>query len=141
MSETRPNDYSSWAVGWAGFAGVMLIILGVLDVIQGLTALFNDTFYVATRTGEGEGWIFEFDVTTWGWIHLIGGIILVLAGVGIFSGNVAARVVGVIVASLAALWNFAWLPYYPIWSIILIAVAIAVIWALTAHGRDITYND
>ena len=132
----RPNDYSSWAVGWTGFAGVMLIILGVLDAIQGLTALFNDTFYVV-----GEEWIFEFNVTTWGWIHLIGGIILVLAGVGIFSGNVAARVVGVIVASLAALWNFAWLPYYPIWSIILIAIAIAVIWALTAHGRDITYND
>ncbi len=136
----RPNDYSSWAVGWAGFAGVMLINLGVLDVIQGLTALFNDTCYVATRINE-EGWIFEFDITTWGWIHLIGGIILVLAGVGIFSGNVAARTVGVIVASLAALWNFAWLPYYPIWSIILIAIAIAVIWALTAHGRDITYND
>jgi hypothetical protein len=132
----RPNDYSSWAVGWAGFAGVMLIILGVLDAIQGLTALFNDTFYVV-----GEEWIFEFNVTTWGWIHLIGGIILVLAGVGIFSGNVAARVVGVLVASLAALWNFAWLPYYPIWSIILISIAIAVIWALTAHGRDITMTD
>ena len=137
MSDSvRPNDYSSWAVGWAGFAGVMLIILGVLDAIQGITALVNDTFYVV-----GEEWVFEFNVTTWGWIHLIGGIILVLAGVGIFSGNVAARVVGVIAASLAALWNFAWLPYYPVWSIILIAIAIAVIWALTAHGRDITYND
>ncbi|MDX2378273.1 MAG: hypothetical protein QNM02_00765 [Acidimicrobiia bacterium] len=132
----RSNDYSSWAVGWAGFAGVMLIILGILDAIQGLTALFNDTFYVV-----GEEWLFEFNVTTWGWIHLIGGIILVLAGVGIFSGNVAARTVGVIIASLSALWNFAWLPYYPVWSIILIAIAIAVIWALTAHGRDITYND
>jgi hypothetical protein len=137
-SETRPraNDYSNWAVGWAGFAGVMLIILGILDAIQGLTALFNDTFYVV-----GEEWIFEFNVTTWGWIHLIGGIILVLAGIGIFSGNVAARTVGVFVAAASALWNFAWLPYYPVWSIILIAIAIAVIWALTAHGRDITYTD
>ena len=133
---TNTSSYSSWAVGWAGFAGVMLIILGVFDAIQGLTALFNDTFYVV-----GEEWIFEFNVTTWGWIHLIGGIILVLAGIGIFSGNVAARTVGVIVAGLSALWNFAWLPYYPVWSIILIAIAIAVIWALTAHGRDITATD
>ena len=133
---TNTSNYSSWAVGWAGFAGVMLIILGVFDAIQGLTALFNDTFYVV-----GEEWIFEFNVTTWGWIHLIGGIILVLAGIGIFSANVAARTVGVIVAGLSALWNFAWLPYYPVWSIILIAIAIAVIWALTAHGRDITATD
>ena len=139
---TNTSNYSSWAVGWAGFAGVMLIILGVLDAIQGLTALFNDTFYVATAgVLADEGWIFEFNVTTWGWIHLIGGIILVLAGIGIFSANVAARTVGVIVASLSALWNFAWLPYYPVWSIILIAIAIAVIWALTAHGRDITATD
>jgi hypothetical protein len=133
---TNTSNYSSWAVGWAGFAGVMLIILGVFDAIQGLTALFNDTFYVV-----GEEWIFEFNVTTWGWIHLIGGIILVLAGIGIFSGNVAARTVGVIIAGLAAIVNFAWLPYYPVWSIILIAIAIAVIWALTAHGRDITATD
>ena len=111
----------------------MLVIIGVMDVIQGIVALANDTFYVV-----GEEWIFEFNVTTWGWIHLILGIVLVLSGVGIFSGNIAARVVGVIVAALAMVVNFAWLPYYPIWSIVVIAICIAVIWALTAHGRDIT---
>jgi uncharacterized membrane protein (DUF106 family) len=81
--------------------------------------------------------VFEFDVTAWGWIHLILGVILILAGIGIFSGNVAARTVGVIVAGLAAIANFACLSYYPVWSIIVIAICIAIIWALTAHGRDI----
>jgi len=133
QEQMAPDDYSSWAVGWAGFAGIMLVIIGVMDVIQGIVALANDTFYVV-----GEEWVFEFNVTTWGWIHLILGVVLVLSGVGIFSGNVAARVVGVIVAALAMIVNFAWLPYYPIWSIVVIAICIAVIWALTAHGRDIT---
>ena len=62
-----------------------------------------------------------------------------LAGAGIFSGNVLARTVGVVMAGLGVIWNFAWLPYYPIWSIIAIAIGIAVIWALTVHGRDIVY--
>jgi hypothetical protein len=133
--ETTPGqtDYSSWAVGWAGFAGFMLILIGIMDIIQGLVALIDDEFYVVTQE-----FIFEFDVTTWGWIHLILGAILIASGVGIFSGNVAARTVGVILAGLAAIANFMWLPYYPIWSIIVISISIAVIWALTAHGRDIT---
>ena len=133
--ETAPGEsnYSSWAVGWAGFAGFMMILIGVMDVIQGLVAIVNDEFYVI-----GQEWVFEFDVTAWGWIHLILGVVLIASGIGIFSGNVAARTVGVILAGLAAIINFAWLPYYPIWSIIVIAICIAVIWALTAHGRDIT---
>jgi hypothetical protein len=130
--ETTEPNYSSWAVGWAGFAGVMLIMIGVFDMIQGLVALFNDEFYVVTQE-----WIFEFDITAWGWIQLILGVILIASGIGIFSGNVAARTVGVIIAGLAAIANFAWLPYYPVWSIIVIAICISIIWALTAHGRDI----
>jgi hypothetical protein len=129
--ETTESDYSSWAVGWAGFAGVMLIMIGIFDSIQGLVALFNDQFYIVTQE-----WVFEFDIS-WGWIQLILGVILIASGIGIFSGNVAARTLGVIVAGLAATVNFAWLPYYPVWSIIVIAICIAIIWALTAHGRDI----
>lgn len=129
---SRPPNYSSWAVGWAGFAGVMLIIMGILDILQGLVALIDDEFYVV-----GANWTFDFDTTAWGWIHLIGGIIVLAAGIGIFSGNVLARTVGVLAAGLAIVWNFAGLPYYPVWSIIVIAIGIAVIWALTTHGRDI----
>jgi len=131
-NETTESNYSSWAVGWAGFAGVMLIMIGIFDTIQGLVALFNDEFYVVTQE-----WVFEFDITAWGWIQLILGVILIASGIGIFSGNVAARTVGVVMAGLAAIVNFAWLPYYPVWSIIVIAICIAIIWALTAHGRDI----
>ena len=112
----------------------MLIIIGVMSIIQGLVALIEDKFYVITQE-----WVFEFDVAAWGWIHLIVGVVLIFSGIGIFSGNVAARTVGVIVAGLAAIANFAWIPYYPVWSIIIIAICIAVIWSLTAHGRDIAY--
>ena len=125
------DNFSSWAVGWTGFAGVMLIIVGVFDIIAGLVALVNDEFYVI-----GREWVFEFDVTAWGVIQLIIGAVLLLAGIGLFSSNMAARVVGVIVAALAAIANFAWLPYYPVWAIIVISICIAVIWALTAHGED-----
>lgn len=135
-NKTTPGqtDYSSVAVGWSGFAAIMLIIMGVFDAIQGIVALANNEFFVI-----GTDYVFKFNITTWGWIHLIGGILLVLAGVSIYSGNVVGRTVGVIVAGLAAIYNFAWLPYTPVWSIVMIAVAIAVIWALTAHGRDITH--
>jgi hypothetical protein len=131
----RPAGYSSWAVGWTGFAGIMLILLGVFDIIQGLVALINDEFYIVD-----QDWVVRFDVTTWGWIHLILGVVLILSGIGVFSANVLARTVGVVIAGLAALFNFAWLPYYPEWSLIIIAICVAVIWALTARGEDITYR-
>ena len=133
--ETPPANYSGAAAGWSMFASTMLIIIGVMDIIQGIVALAKDEFYVI-----GREWVFEFDTTAWGWIHLILGAALLLSGIGILSGNVLARTVGVIVAALAMIANFAWLPYYPIWSIIIIAVCIAVIWALTTHGRDVTYG-
>ena len=133
--QQAPANYSSWAVGWTGFAGVMLVVAGVFDIIQGIVAIAEDQFFVIT-----EDWVFQFDVTTWGWIHLILGIVLILSGVGLFSGNVLARTVGVAVAAVTMVANFAWLPYYPIWSIIVIAICIAVIWALTFHGRDVTYG-
>jgi hypothetical protein len=133
MTYATKENYSAWAVGWAGFAGVMLVMIGVFNVIQGLVALFNDEFFVIT-----QDWVFKYDITVWGWIQLILGVLVIAAGVGIFSGNVAARTVGVIIAGIAAILNFAWLPYYPLWSIIVIAICVAVIWALTAHGQDIT---
>ena len=123
---------SSWAVGYEAFAGIILIVIGVFHVVAGLVALFEDEFFVV-----GQEWVFQFDVTTWGWIHLIAGIVVFFSGIGIFYGNVAARTIGVIVAAISAIANFLWLPYYPIWSIVIIALDVAVIWALTIHGRDI----
>jgi len=127
MSESR----SSLAVGLSVFAGTIMIMIGILHAIQGLVALVNDTFYVV-----GEEWVFTFDVTTWGWIHLILGIVVAVAGFFVFTGAVWARAIGVLVAALSVIVNFAWLPYYPVWGII-IALDIFVIWALTVRGRDV----
>ncbi len=126
------DEVSMWAKGWASFAAFMLIMVGVFHAMAGLVALFDDDYYLV-----GQEWVFEFDVTAWGWIHLIGGLIVLASGIGILSGNVLARTVGVIAALLSAIANFAWLPYQPVWASIMIAICVAVIWALTVHGRDL----
>ena len=128
MSEHR----SGFAVGVTVFAATMLMVTGAFQVMQGLVAIFDDTFYVV-----GQEWIFSFDVTTWGWIHTIVGVLVVFAGIFVLGGAVWARTVGVIVACLSAVVNFAWLPYYPVWSVVIIAINVLVIWALTVHGRDV----
>ena len=132
MSQQQ-STYSNAAVGWTVFASIMLIIIGVFQVIAGITALVTDEFFVV-----GEEYIFQFDTTTWGWIHTILGIVVGLAGAALYSGAVWARTVGVIVAVVSMLITFAWLPWYPIWAIIIITIDVFVVWALTVHGRDIT---
>jgi hypothetical protein len=127
------REPSGWAVGWTAFAGIMMVLMGGWWIISGLVAIVNDEFFVAT-----EDFIFKFDATTWGWIHLLLGIAILASGFGLFTANVWARTVGVIIAVLAALAGFAWMPWYPIWGIIFVAVSVAIIWALTAHGHDIT---
>jgi hypothetical protein len=129
---TVAQQRSGFAVGLTMFAGTMMMIVGVLHAMQGLIAIVNDTFYVA-----GAKWIFEFDVTTWGWLHVGIGVVVALAGIFVLSGAVWARAVGVLVAAASILFNFAWLPYYPVWSVIIIALDVLVIWALTVHGRDV----
>jgi hypothetical protein len=127
------QERSGWAVGWTMFAGFMMIMIGAFHAISGLAGLIEDQFYRVT-----PNYVFEFDATTWGWIHLVLGAMVLLAGFGVFSGAVWARTVGVILASVSAIANFAFIPWYPVWSIVIIAIDITVIWALTAHGRDIT---
>lgn len=135
MSQQTVNEstYSGGAVGLTVFASAMLVMVGAFQAIAGLVALVNDEFFVITQE-----WVFQFDVTTWGWVHLILGVIMVAAGVMLYSGSVFARTVGVIFALVSALAMFMWLPWYPIWAISIIVLDVFVIWALTAHGRDIT---
>ena len=127
---------SGWAIGWTMFAGVLMITIGIWHAMAGLAGIVEDQFYTVT-----PNYIFKFDATTWGWIHLIFGIVVALAGFAVFSGAVWARTIGVFLAVLSLLANFAFIPIYPLWSITMIAVAIAVIWALTAHGRDIVADE
>ena len=122
-----------WAVGFIVFAAVMMIMSGVFQALAGLIAIFENEFYVAARK-----YLFEFDVTSWGWIHLILGVIVALAGFSLLSGATWARVVGITLAVLSAIANFAFIPYYPIWSLLIIALDVFVIWSLAVHGGKVT---
>jgi hypothetical protein len=124
---------SEAAVGWTWFAAIMMMLLGAFWVIAGLVAILEDEFFVAT-----PNYLFKLDVTAWGWIHLLLGVIVELAGFALLMGRVWARTIGVILAGVSALVGFAWLPWYPIWGVIFITIAVFVIWALTVHGRDVT---
>ena len=127
------DTHHGGAVGVIAFAGIMMMLLGVLQALQGLAALVNDTFFVV-----GEEYVFELDLTTWGWIHLLLGLTVALAGLALLRGSTWGRVVAVVLASLSVIANFLWLPYYPLWAVLVIAVDILVIWAVTAHGQEMT---
>jgi hypothetical protein len=123
---------SAVAVGFTYFAAVMMMLSGGFEILQGLSAIIKKHFYVV-----GSEYIYKINVTTWGWIHLILGVIVLLAGIALLRGAVWARIVGIALAALIVLANFLWLPYYPVWAVVIIAVNVVVIWALAAHGRDI----
>ena len=131
-AEIQAGGAADTAVGSAFFAATMMIMVGVFQAIQGLVALFNDTFYLV-----GEKWTFQFDVSTWGWIHLLFGALLIAAGVFLLRGATWARWTAVVLAGLSAVVNFMWLPYYPLWGVLVIALDVAIIWALTTHGRAV----
>ena len=126
-----PEWPSRW-VGWILFAGVMMIVLGMLHAFQGFIAIFDDDFYLV-RSGRLA---IELNYDSWGLIHLILGLIVVIAGIALLNGRLWGRIVGVILAVLSILVNAAFLAAYPIWSTILIAVDVLVIWALTVHGDE-----
>lgn len=128
----RASERSAVAVGATAFAAVLMIMSGFFQMIAGIVALVNDEFYVV-----GSEWVFQLDATTWGWIHLILGLLVAVAGFALFTGAAWARVVGVLLAVVAGVAAFAWLPWYPVWAIVLVTAAVIVVWALTAHGRDI----
>ena len=127
------RETSGTAIGFILFTAIMMIMAGVFQAIQGLVGIFENEFYVATRN-----YLLKFDATTWGWIHLLVGLLVAFAGWGLFSGRTWARVVALTLAVLSALSNFAFIPYYPFWAVTVISIDIFIIWALAAHGRDIT---
>lgn len=123
---------SAW-VGWIAFAGVIMVMLGMFHVIEGIVALAQDEYFKASPSRL----VLNIDYTAWGWIHLVGGAVVVVAGVGVFAGQVWARAVGTVVAVLSAVVNLAFLSAYPLWSTLMIALAVVVIMALTVHGSEI----
>jgi hypothetical protein len=126
-SGTDPT--TEWAAGGTIFAGMMLVIAGVLAILEGIVGIAKDAVYVVTR---GD-YTYKFDVTAWGWIHLILGVIAVAVGYGLLSGAPWARYAGILIAGLSMIANFMFLPYQPIWSIIMIAIDTFIIWALATY--------
>lgn len=132
MSTPGNRAVSGWAVGFSWFAGAIMVMIGGFHALMGLAVLIDDGFFRDT-----QDYAYDLDPTGYGWIHLILGIVVVLVGFGIFSGAVWARTVGILLAMLSAFVNFFFIPSYPVWSVLIIALDIAVIWALATTSTDV----
>jgi len=125
------NEMSGW-VGWAAFAGVLMVLEGFFAIIVAFVALFQPEVYVV-----GANNILALDLNAWGWYHLVVGLLILLAGLSVLKGNLYGRIVGVVLAVLYACANLVFIPYQPIWSVILIITAVCIIYALLVHGGEI----
>ncbi|HET6505091.1 MAG TPA: hypothetical protein VFG87_30440 [Amycolatopsis sp.] len=131
----EPERATGWT-GWVAFAGVMLILLGLFHAIEGLVAVFNRGYYLVTPSGL----VVNVDYTVWGWVQFGLGVLAVGVGIGLFTGNLAARIGGVIIAAASAIVNLSFVAAFPVWSILIIAVDVIVIYAIVVHGREMTYR-
>jgi hypothetical protein len=130
LSETY-REPTGW-VGWIFFAAVLMILAGIMNAIHGFIAIVNDEWVVWGNSAD-----VYLDLTTWGWVHLIIGVVVLLAGIGLLSGNVLARAVAVLIAGVAIIANFLYVPAFPVWALTIIAINVFVIYALTAHGGEL----
>jgi len=128
----QPTSMSGW-VGWIAFAGVMMLMVGMFHVIEGLLALFREEYYVVGN----KGLTVHVDWSTWGWTHLLGGILIMFAGIGLFAGKVWARTVAVILAVISAVISIGFMSAYPIWGAIMVGLDVVIIWALVVHGDEL----
>lgn len=126
--DTAPTGWTGWIV----FGGMMMIILGTFHAFQGLVALFKDEYYLV----GSKGLTVNIDYTTWGWTHLLLGIVVVLAGAALMAGQMWARVTAVFLAFLSAIVNIGFLAAYPVWSSLMIGFDVLVIWAVIVHGDE-----
>ncbi|MFE6817218.1 hypothetical protein [Streptomyces sp. NPDC057675] len=127
QSAARATDtgHQAWASGLTAFAAVMLGLAGLVSVFRGIMAIAEDDVFVTT-----PNYIFKLDLTSWGWIHLILGAVAIVISIGLYKTALWARVAGVTIAALVILANFLSLPYYPVWSVLMIAMSGFIIWAL-----------
>ena len=122
------QSVSPWAHGIAVFAGVIMIVAGAFQAVEGLAGIVHDQWLVAL-----PNYIYAFDLTLWGWLHLLVGLGLVAIGAFLLRGATWARLAGIIVAAISAILNFVWLPYSPWWALLLIGIDVLVIWALATY--------
>lgn len=136
IPEPGARGTSAW-VGWVAFAGLAMVLLGVLHVVQGLVALLKEEYF----TVRSSGLLLDLGYTAWGWAHLVTGAVVLVAGFMVFAGRRWARLVGVAVAMVSAVGSLAFLAAYPVWSLMVIALDVIVLLALTVHGSEITAGD
>ena len=130
--EQRQNEVTGWA-GWLVFASLMLFLTGIFHIIAGLVALFKETIYISSTNVT---WILNYN--QWGWTHIIGGAFILLAASSLLQGGLFGRVFAIIMALMSAVANMAFIPVYPIFSLLIITVDILVIWAATVHGKELS---
>ncbi|TAK70377.1 MAG: hypothetical protein EPO13_05445 [Actinomycetota bacterium] len=130
----RGTASTAWATGLLLFAGLWMVLIGFFHAVQGLSALIDDERYVI-----GTSYVFKFNLSTWGWIHLVLGVVVFLVGLCLLLGQRWARAAALVLVVLSAVANFVWLPYEPVWAIVLLALDAAIIWALATAPAD--YGD
>jgi hypothetical protein len=126
------SGISGW-VGWVVFGGIILLVVGTFQVIQGLVALFRSGYYLVAPSGLA----LEVDYSTWGWVHIALGVLAFATGLGLLAGRSAARVAGVVLAVLSAVVNLGFAAAYPVWAVIVIALDVVVIYAIVVHGHEL----
>jgi hypothetical protein len=136
VHQPRVEEVSGWVVGITFFAATIMLILGTFHFIVGITAVIDDAFYVVR-----DGYDLKMDVSTWGWLQMGGGILVMIAGIFIMTGALWARIIAIILATASLISSFYSIPYYPVWSILLMAVAGAVLWAMIFHGREMQMSE
>ena len=125
------NTESGW-MGWVGFAAIMLAVLGVFHMVAGFVALFQQDVYI---TGVNGVWLFDY--SQWGWIHIFGGLLAFIAAGSLAQGHMYGRIIAVLVAMASVVVNMAFVPVYPIWSLMMATVGVLVIWAVMVHGKEL----
>ncbi|MFJ4682367.1 hypothetical protein ACIQNG_18290 [Streptomyces sp. NPDC091377] len=119
-----------WVTGGITFAGVLMLVGGVLAILQGVAAISDDHVYASVGT-----YIYEINLTGWGWIHVVLGALFAITGWGVLTGAAWGRVAGIALASLSLVAQFLFLPYAPVWSVVMMAIDVFIIWAL-ASGQE-----
>ena len=131
MSSGQGSRRSSGWVGWIAFAGIMMVLNGTFNVIDGLSAVFADEVFAS-----GDQGIVVLDLTTWGWVHIVWGLVVAFAGMALFSSALWARMVAIVVVMINAATQALVLPSFPAWSVLVIAVDLFILWALVVHGDE-----
>lgn len=132
MSDNQLNSTTSNGTGWIVFAAIMMIMSGFFHGIAGLVALFKDTVFVV-----GTSHLVVADYTAWGWAHLLISALLIVSALSLLAGRLWGRIIGITLASLSALANFAFIPAYPLWSIMIIVFDIFIIYSIAVHGGEL----